>query len=169
MLTIHPTPNAEAATAAEIDTRTNAVLSSFYDKTSEGKELAAKAAGILVFPSIVKAGMVVGGEYGEGALRVGGTTVGYYSTASGSIGLQLGVQSKSLIIMFMDKKALDSFKVSDGWEVGVDASIALVTVGVDGSINTNTVQQPVIGFVFNQKGFMGNLTLEGTKISKIVR
>lgn len=166
---LYPSSHAKAASAVEIDAKANAALEEFFSKAPTGKELATKAAGVLIFPSVVKAGMLVGGEYGEGALRVGGTTVGYYSTASGSIGLQLGVQKKSIIIMFMDNSALDSFKVSDGWEVGVDGSVALIDTGAGASIDTNTVKQPVIGFIFSQKGFMGNLTLEGTKISRIIR
>lgn len=159
----------EAATAVKIDAGANTVLESFFNEAPMGKELARKASGILVFPSIVKAGILLGGEYGEGVLRINSQSAEYYSTASGSIGLQLGLQQKSVIIMFMNKSSLDNFRTSDGWEVGVDGSIALVKLGAGGAINTNTAQQPVIGFVFNQKGFMGNLTLEGTKISKIVR
>jgi lipid-binding SYLF domain-containing protein len=165
---LHPT-SAKAASAAEIDAKANAALEEFFSKAPAGKELAGKAVGMLIFPSVVKAGMVVGGEYGEGALRIGGTTVDYYSTASGSVGFQLGVQKKSIIIMFMDKTALDQFRSSKGWEVGVDGSIALVTIGAGGSVDTNTAQQPIIGFVFGQKGLMANLTLEGSKMTKIVR
>lgn len=166
---LYPASPAKAASAVEIDAKANSALETFFDQAPAGKELAEKAAGMLIFPSIVKAGMLVGGEYGEGALRENGQTVEYYSTASGSIGLQVGLQQKSVIIMFMDKSALDDFRASDGWEVGVDGSIALIRVGAGGAINTSTIQQPIIGFVFGQKGFMGNLTLEGTKISKIVR
>ncbi len=158
---------AEAASAVEIDAKANATLEKFYETVPAGKELATKAAGILIFPSVVKAGMVLGGEYGEGALRIGGKTVAYYSTASGSIGFQLGVQSKSIIIMFMDKTALENFRKSQGWEVGVDGSVALVTIGAGGSLDTTTSQEPIIGFIFGQKGLMYNLTLEGTKLTKI--
>lgn len=166
---LYPVSQVKAASAVEIDAKTNTALESFFNQAPAGKELADKAAGMLIFPSIVKAGMLVGGEYGEGALRVNGQTVEYYNTASGSIGLQVGLQQKSVIIMFMDKKALDDFRVSNGWEVGVDGSIALIHIGAGGEINTSTIQQPIIGFVFGQKGFMGNLTLEGTKMSKITR
>ena len=113
--------------------------------------------------------MVVGGEYGEGVLRIGGYSAGYYSTASGSVGFQLGVQSKSIFIMFMESWALDEFRNSQGWEVGVDGSVALVTLGAGGSIDTTTLQKPIIGFVAGQKGLMFNVTLEGTKLTKIVR
>jgi lipid-binding SYLF domain-containing protein len=158
-----------AESAVEIDAKANAALEEFFSTAPAGKELAAKATGILIFPSVVKAGMLVGGEYGEGALRVNGATVDYYSTTSGSIGFQLGVQKKSIIIMFMEQSALDRFRSSSGWEVGVDGSVALVTIGTGGSVDTNTAQQPIIGFVFGQKGLMLNLTLEGSKMTKLVR
>jgi lipid-binding SYLF domain-containing protein len=164
-----PASPAEADSAVEIDAKVKAALEDFFSTAPAGKELAGKAAGILVFPSVVKAGMLVGGEYGEGALRIDGATVDYYSTAAGSIGLQLGVQKKSIIIMFMDEAALEKFRNSTGWEVGVDGSVALVTIGTGGYVDTNTIQQPIIGFVFGQKGFMCNLTLEGSKMTKILR
>ena len=159
----------QAATATEIDAKANTALETFFNQAPAGKELAQKAAGILIFPSIVKAGLLLGGEYGEGTLQVNGRSVEYYSTASGSIGLQVGLQQKSVIMMFMSEAALESFRISDGWEVGVDGSVALVKIGAGGDLNTRTIQNPVIGFIFNQKGFMGNLTFEGTKISRIVR
>jgi lipid-binding SYLF domain-containing protein len=164
-----PTSPAEAATAVEIDAKSNAALEEFFSTAPAGKELAAKAVGILIFPSVVKAGMLVGGEYGEGALRIDGATVDYYSVAAGSIGLQFGVQKKGIVIMFMEKTALDNFRSSNGWEVGVDGSVALVTIGAGGSVDTNTAKQPIIGFVFGQKGLMLNLTLEGSKMTKLVR
>lgn len=166
---LYPSSQAKAASAVEIDAKANAALEEFFSQAPVGKELSEKATGILIFPSVVKAGMLVGGEYGEGALRIDGATVDYYSTASGSFGFQLGVQKKSIIIMFMDKAALDAFRSSTGWEVGVDGSVALVTIGAGGSVDTNTAQEPIIGFVFGQKGLMYNLTLEGSKMTKIVR
>jgi lipid-binding SYLF domain-containing protein len=169
VFSLYPTSPAKAASAVEIDAKANAALEEFFSKAPAGKDLAAKAAGVLIFPSVVKAGMLVGGEYGEGALRIGGITADYYSTASGSVGFQLGVQKKSIIIMFMDKSALESFRNSQGWEVGVDGSVALVTIGAGGSVDTNTAQEPIIGFVFGQKGLMYNLTLEGSKMTKIAR
>ena len=109
--------------------------------------MAAKAAGILVFPTVIKAGMGVGGEYGEGAMRVGGKTAGYYNTISVSIGFQLGAQARSVIIMFMTPEALRSFQRKDGWKVGVDGSVALIAVGAGGAVDTNTITKPVIGFI----------------------
>jgi lipid-binding SYLF domain-containing protein len=166
---VHSVPDAQAASAVEIDAKADAAIESFFQTAPAGKELAEKAEGILIFPSVVKAGILVGGEYGEGALRINGRTVEYYSTASGSIGLQLGAQAKSIIIMFMDKTALDEFRNSQGWEVGVDGSVALITIGTGGSIDSITAQEPIIGFVFGQKGLMLNVTLEGSKMTKIVR
>jgi len=128
-----------------------------------------KAEGILVFPSVIKAGFGIGGEYGEGALRINDKTVDYYSTAAASIGFQLGVQSKTVILMFMSKKALKKFRDSEGWEVGVDASVALIEVGAGGSLDTTRLKKPILGFIVDQKGLMFNLTLEGSKLTKLKR
>ena len=156
-----------AATAREINVRVDATLDNFYKDVTAAKKLANGSEGILVFPSVIKAGFGFGGEYGEGALRIRGKTVEYYSTIAASFGFQLGVQSKAVILMFMTQKALKDFRNSDGWEVGVDGSIALVKIGAGGSIDTSTIKSPVIGFVFGQKGLMYNLTLEGSKMTKI--
>lgn len=156
-----------AASAAEINARVDATLSKFYKEVPEAKKLAKIARGILVFPSIIKAGFGIGGEYGEGAFRIRGKSVDYYSTAAVSIGFQLGAQSKAVILMFMNKKALNDFRDSSGWEIGVDGSVALVKIGVGGSIDTTNIKDPIIGFVFGQKGLMYNLTLEGSKMTKI--
>lgn len=158
---------AAAATAVEIDAEVDAALTRFYEEVPVARELAAKAKGILVFPSVVKAGFMVGGEYGEGALRVAGRSAGYYSTAAASIGLQLGVQTRTEVLMFMTEEALQQFQASDGWEVGVDGSVALIKVGVAGEIDTTTISDPVIGFIFGERGLMANLSLEGAKITKL--
>ena len=160
---------AQAASKAEIDAKVNATLKTFYADVKGGRELAGKAAGMLVFPEVVKAGIGIGGEYGDGALRVGGKTVGYYNTAAASIGLQLGVQVKSQIILFMTEKALRAFRNSDGWKAGVDGSVALATLGAGGEIDTETTRKPIIGFIFSNKGLMYNLTFEGSKITRIKR
>jgi len=160
-------PLAHAASATEINAKVSATLTTFYSQVKSGRELANKAAGILVFPEVFKAGFGIGGEYGEGALREHGKTTGHYSTAAASIGLQLGAQMKSQIIMFMTKQALQEFKSSQGWKAGVDGSVALVTLGAGGDIDTNTVHDPIIGFIFSNKGLMYNLTFEGAKITKL--
>lgn len=116
---------------------------------------------------MVKSGFGVGGEDGEGALRIGGRSVGYYNTAAGSIGLQIGVQARAEVLMFMTQEALDQFQSSDGWEVGVDGSVTVVKAGVAGEIDTNTIGEPVIGFVFGEQGLMANVSLEGAKFTKL--
>jgi lipid-binding SYLF domain-containing protein len=158
---------AAAASAAEIDVQVVAALNRFDQEVPAGRELLAKAKGVLVFPKVIKAGFGIGGEYGEGALRIGGRSVGYYNLISASIGLQLGAQSRAELILFMTDAALERFQSSDGWEAGVDGSVALVTTGIAGEIDTNTINQPVIGFVFGEEGLMANLSLEGAKISKL--
>jgi len=158
-----------AASAVEIDAKADSALKMFYEKVGPARELSAKAKGILIFPDVIKAGFGIGGEYGEGALRINGKTVEYYNTAAASIGLQLGAQEKAVILLFLDGKALDDFRKSDGWEAGVDGSVAVVEWGAGGSVDTSNIKDPIIGFVFGNKGLMFNLTLEGSKMSKIKR
>ncbi|MDX8404325.1 MAG: YSC84-related protein [Mariprofundaceae bacterium] len=160
-------PTAHAASKIEIDASVTTALATFYDEVKSGKALLKKANGVLIFPNVYKAGFVVGGEYGEGALQIKGKTVTYYSTTAASIGFQLGAQVKSQIILFMTKKALKQFRNSDGWKAGVDGSVAVATVGAGGEIDTATAKEPVIGFIFSNKGLMYNLTFEGAKISKL--
>jgi len=124
---------------------------------------------VLVFPSIKKAGIGVGGEYGEGALRIGGRTVAYYSTAAASIGFQLGAQARRQILVFLDQSALDKFRNSDNWEVGVDGSVTVVVIGAGGQIDATKLNQPIVAFIFDSKGLMYNLALEGSKITRIHR
>ncbi|CEJ84728.1 MAG: hypothetical protein J0H37_08790 [Hyphomicrobium denitrificans] len=162
-------PHVKAASAPDIDAGVDATLDTFFYQVRGARELAHKAVGILVFPSIVKAGFGFGGEYGEGALRVHGRTAGYYNNVSASVGFQLGIQSRSVIIMFMTPQALDQFRRTSGWKVGVDGSVAIITVGVGGSVDTNKITSPVVGFILDPKGLMYNLTLEGSKISRISR
>lgn len=157
----------QADSATVIDIKVNEALNKFYSEVKSGKELVKKARGVLVFPSVIKAGIGIGGEYGEGALRIKGKTVAYYSTAAASIGFQLGAQSKAVILLFMNQEALSDFRNSKGWKIGVDGSVVLVKVGVGGSLDTATLNQPIIGFVFTNKGLMYNLTLEGSKITRL--
>jgi len=158
---------AGAASREELDAHVRETIQNFYRTTSAGKELAGKSAGMLVFPNIIKGGVIVGGEYGEGALLVGQSTTAYYNIASASIGLQLGVQEKSLVILFMTGDALAKFRQSKGWKAGVDGSVAIATLGAGDAIDTETLKKPIIAFVFSNKGLMANLTLEGSKITKI--
>jgi lipid-binding SYLF domain-containing protein len=152
-----------------IDDEVNATLRSFDKQNPSARELGRKAAGILVFPSVIKAGIGFGGEYGEGVLIIRGEPAGYYNIISASFGFQLGVQFRSVIIMFMTEKALAGFRNAYGWKVGVDGSIAIVTLGAGGSIDTDTLTSPVIAFILDPQGLMYNLSLEGSKISRIRR
>jgi len=160
---------AEAASAGAIDADVDATLHEFVARIRGARELLAKSAAVLVFPSVIKAGIGIGGEYGEGALRVGGRTVDYYNTISASVGFQLGAQARSVIIAFMTRDAFEGFRRVHGWKVGVDGSVALITVGAGGSIDSSKLASPIVGFIFDGKGLMYNLTLEGSKISRIVR
>jgi lipid-binding SYLF domain-containing protein len=161
--------SAQAASKQEIDVYVEEALTEFRQHTSAGAKLAASSRGMLIFPKVYKAGVGVGGEYGEGVLRVGGQNVAYYSTAAASIGFQLGAQRKAQIILFMTDAALNKFRNSDGWEAGVDGSVAIANLGAGESIDTNTAQQPIIGFIFSNEGLMFNLNLEGSKFTRIVR
>jgi lipid-binding SYLF domain-containing protein len=161
-------PSAAAGTG-EINAAVTRTLERFYQQVPGARELGARAAAVLVFPTIVKAGFGFGGEYGEGAMRIGGKTAGYYNTVAASFGFQIGAQARSVIIMFMTPEALASFRRVDGWKVGVDGSVAIITIGAGGSIDTDKITSPVVGFVVDPKGLMYNLTLEGSKISRISR
>ena len=158
-----------AKSAKEIDISVDVALEQFDEDVKGGKEFLKSARGVLVFPSVLKAGIGIGGEYGEGALRIDGKTVDYYSTAAASIGFQLGAQSKRVILVFMQDDALKKFRESQGWKAGIDGSVALIELGVGGTIDTNNISSPIVGFVFGNKGLMYNLTLEGSKYTKIVR
>ena len=169
LLVLPAPPRAEAASGPEIEARVDATLRRFFNEIGGARTLADKAVAMLVFPRVVKAGIGVGGEYGEGALRRRQQTLGYYSTVSASFGFQLGAQARSVILMFMTERALQRFRNTDGWKIGVDGSVAIVTIGAGGAVDTNSIRGPVIGFIFNNKGLMYNLTLEGSKISRINR
>jgi len=157
-----------AATAKEIDVSVDVALENFVKQVKGGTEFLNSAKGVLVFPHVYKAGLFwLGGEYGEGALRIGGRTVGYYNTAAGAFGPQLGAQKKTLILVFMQSDALNKFRHSPGWEIGVDGSVALINVGVGDTMDSTTIMEPIVAFVFNQKGLMGNITLEGAKFSRL--
>ncbi len=160
---------ASAASKQELDEHVRQTIEDLYRASPAARQLAGRSAGMLVFPSVVKAGFWFGGEYGEGALDAGHQTVGYYNIISASFGLQAGVQEKSVVLMFTTPEALTKFRDSDGWKLGVDGSVALVTVGAGKDFDTETLQKPIVGFVFNNKGLMANLTLEGSKISQIKR
>ncbi|MEX3961325.1 YSC84-related protein [Paraburkholderia sp. EG286B] len=162
-----PSAATNASRADSINSDVDATLSRLYQTVPGSRELVGKARGILVFPRVIQAGIGVGGEHGDGALRVGGSTVGFYSTSSASVGATLGVQSKSVIYLFMTEDALAKFRNSSGWSAGGDASVALVKVGANGSIDTTTATKPVQVFVLTNSGLIGDLSLGGTKITKL--
>ncbi|MBV1696474.1 MAG: hypothetical protein KGP27_18595 [Hyphomicrobiales bacterium] len=164
-----PLAPAQAASAGEIEAGVDRALDHFFRRVPEGYDLVTRAAGVLVFPNVIKAGMGIGGEYGEGAMRIGGRTAAYYNTISASVGFQLGAQARTVIILFMTADALARFHRVDGWKVGVDGSVTLVTIGAAGALDTSKLNSPVIGFILDAKGLMYNLTLEGSKITRIRR
>lgn len=155
--------------ASALNRSTDQALQEFRQQVNGADVFLNQAAGYLVFPKVYKAGIGVGGETGEGVLRVGGSPVGYYRVAAGSVGFQLGAQAKSIVIVFMTREALDRFRKSDGWRVGVDGSVALIDIGAGKTIDSDNVRDPVVGFIYGSKGLMYNLTLEGTKFTKIDR
>lgn len=159
--------SAIAASGAKIDTDVNKSIGVFKEEINGAEVFLNQAAGYLVFPRVIKVGVGFGAETGEGALRVGGTTVDYYRTTGGSFGLQLGAQAKSIVIAFMTRESLDKFRNSSGWKVGIDGSVALIDLGAGKTIDTNNIKDPVVGFIFGSKGLMYNLTLEGSKFSKL--
>jgi lipid-binding SYLF domain-containing protein len=159
----------KAASGPEIEAEVRATLDEFFRKVGFARAFGNRAVAILVFPTVVKAGLGIGGEYGEGALLIRGQAAAYYNIISGSIGFQLGAQARSVIIVFMTEQALAQFQATDGWKVGIDGSITIIAIGVGGAIDTNSITSPIVGFIFDQKGLMYNLTLEGSKISRIDR
>ncbi|HVO05365.1 MAG TPA: YSC84-related protein [Burkholderiaceae bacterium] len=160
-------PADPAAKRHEIDVAVDGALADLYASTKGSRELAAKARGILVFPRVVSAGFVVGGSYGQGALRKGGVTAGYYSVGAGSVGLLAGAQSKAMYLLFMTQDALQKFEASSGWTAGADASVVLVDEGAAARVDTETARAPIIGFVRSTAGLMANLSLDGTKFNKL--
>jgi len=161
-----PNP-AGAASAAEINRDVKNALEKLYAKSSSAKTLGEKAKGILVFPSIVKGGFIVGGKYGEGALLKGGKTAGYYNTVQVSYGLQAGLQTYGYALFFMSDSAVKWLDKSDGWELGVGPTIVVVDIGASSSTTTTTAQSEIYAFFFDQKGLMGGLGLQGTKITRV--
>jgi len=161
------TESAPAQRRRKISTDAEAALGRLYTLTPGSRELVAKARGILVFPSVIAAGLGVGGQYGEGVLRTGNSVEAYYNLASLSVGLQIGAQSKAIIFLFMTQDSLNQFRNAKGWSVGADASVAVLRVGADGRLDINSVTGPVVAFVMTNAGLMANLTLEGTKITRL--
>ena len=156
-----------AKTAREIDVSVDVAIERFYKQVKGAKEFVKSSKGILVMPNVIKGALIVGGEYGEGALRINGETVGYYNTISGSIGFQIGAQAKDIILLFMTDEVLKQFRASSGWEAGVDGNVALITIGAGERADTTTSKDPIVGFVFDAKGLMADISLKGAKFTKL--
>ena len=156
-----------AAKRQSSDASGDATLSRMYSTVKGSRELVAKSRGVLVFPEVIQAGFIVGGQSGNGALRVGGSTVGYYNTSSLSVGLQAGAQSKAIVFLFMTQQALDEFRGSDGWAAGAGASVALVKMGANGAVDSNTATAPIQVVVLTNAGLMGDVSINGTKVTKL--
>lgn len=160
---------APAADAGTIDRRVQEALGRLYAAYPSLRPVVQQARAVLVFPRVIKAGIGIGADYGEGAMLEGGRTSGYYNIVAGSIGFQLGAQRRSQFFVFTDADSLARFKNTDGWKVGVDGSVVLVTLGTGGNVDTNSLRAPVLAIVMGEKGLMYNATLEGSKISRIDR
>jgi len=159
--------NLLAKTAKEIDASVDVAIERFYQQVKGAEQFVKASKGMLVMPNVVKGAFIVGGEYGEGALRIGGKTVDYYNTISGSIGFQIGGEAKDIILLFMTDEALKKFRDSKGWEAGVDGNVALISVGAGERADTTTSKDPVVGFVFDAKGLIADISLKGAKFSKL--
>jgi lipid-binding SYLF domain-containing protein len=166
-LTLSPLRSALAASASEIDRKVTAALQTLYQTTPEAKTLASQAKGILVFPDVVKAGLVVGGQYGDGALRKKGKTIGYYRSVAGSFGLQAGVQSFAYALFFMDDASLRYLAESEGWEIGTGPSVVVLDKGFAKTMSSTTLRKGIYAIIFDQKGLMAGLGLQGSKITQI--
>jgi lipid-binding SYLF domain-containing protein len=156
-----------AAGAADIDAKADQALKNLLETNEWARALDGKARGVLIFPSIIKGGFVLGGAYGEGALRVGGRTAGYYRSVAASYGLQIGAQSFSYALFFMTDGALDYLNKSNGWEIGVGPSVVLADEGFGKKASTTTLQAEIYAFIFAQEGLMAGLGIEGSKITRI--
>ena len=151
----------------DINTRADAALKRLYEVAPHSRELVSQAKGVLIFPRVLGASLVIGAQHGDGVLRVGGENKGYYSTSSGSFGLQAGAQSKAIILVFKTQEALDQFQRSKGWTAGVDATVAVANLSATGAFDSRTMREPVVGFVMTNAGLMAGVSLEGTKINRI--
>ena len=150
-----------------INAGVDSTLTRLFTSANGSRELVSKARGVLVFPSVIDAGIGVGGQYGEGALRMGGRTVGYYSTATASIGWQIGAQSRAIVFMFMTDDALNRFRNSQGWSAGGDASVAVLKIGANGEVDTSTASSQADAFVLTNDGLMAGVSLDDTKVTRL--
>ncbi len=156
-----------AAQRQALNSQADNALTRLYREARDSEALVKQARGVLVFPNFVSAGFIVGGASGQGVLREGGKTVSYHRMSEGSVGLLAGAQSQAVFILFMTDDSLGRFKSSNGWTVGADAGVTMLTVGADASITGRTAQQPVVGFVLTNSGLMGSLSLSGSRITPL--
>lgn len=161
--------SAKAATAEDLNTEAQHALDKLYKTNSVAKDISEKAEAILVFPSIVKAGLVFGGAYGEGVLMEDGKVNNYYNSVTGSWGLQAGAQSYGYAVFLMNDKAVDYLKETHGWEVGVGPTVVVVDEGIAKNLSTSTLKEDAYAFIFDQSGLMAGVSIEGTKITEINR
>ena len=166
VMTLSPAVSSYAATAREIDVSVDVALERFNKEVKGAHEFTKSAKALLILPKVIKGGFFVGGEYGEGALRIGGKTVAYYNIASASFGLTFGGEQKDIIIAFMTDEALSKFRKSENWEAGVDGNIALVE-GVGATLSTETIKDPIVGFVFGVKGLIADASFKGSKLTRL--
>ena len=161
------TAHVEAESAREMRHSASQALANLYSTTPAARALGDKAAGVLVFPEIIKGGFIVAAQYGDGVLFKNGKAAGYYNTTSGSFGFQAGVQKFGYALFFMTHNDLAYLEKSKGWELGVGPSVTIADVGIARSLSTTTAREGVYAFFFDQKGLMGGLGLQGTKITRI--
>ena len=154
-------------TAKEVDASADAVMDRFYKQVKDAKEVVKRSKGLLILPSVKKGALIVGGEYGKGVMRIGNKAVDYYNMISASIGFQIGGEAKDIIIAFMSSDALKKFRDSKGWEAGVDGNVALITVGAGESATTTIGNNPIVGFVFDVKGLIADMSFKGAKFTKL--
>jgi len=157
------------ATAEEIDAGVNAALNRFEKDVNGAKAFLDSAKGMLIIPKVVQGGFIIGAEYGEGALRIGGKSVAYYNIVAASFGYQIGAQQKDVMLVFMTDEALRKFRAGENWQAGADGTVAVLNMGAEGSIDTTKIKQPIVGFVFGQKGLMAGATIEGSKFTKLTK
>ncbi|HEM7893725.1 MULTISPECIES: BPSL1445 family SYLF domain-containing lipoprotein [Burkholderia] len=165
--TMADSENGQAGKRRSIDAGVDSTLTRLYGTANGSRELVRRARGVLTFPSVVDAGFIIGGQYGEGSLRVGGQTTGYYSTITGSIGFQAGMQSRAIVFLFMTEESLARFRNMDGWSAGGDASVAVLKVGANGDIDTSSASNQVNAFVLTNSGLMAGVSLQGTKVTRL--
>ncbi len=156
-----------AARRVAIDSAVDSALSRLYSEARGSQEIVASARGVLVFPSVVSAGFIVGGSHGQGALRKNGKTTSYFRMTEASVGLLAGAQSQAVFILFMTQDALSRFEASRGWTAGVDGSVALLSLGANAQVTTQTAQQPIVGFVLTNGGLMANVSLNGNRVTPL--